>query len=121
MNLVYQAEMDGTASGLSSKAVREVPERFAHSKAAIEAWEAAFDKMRQDMRGCIVSEVKSKEREPKEVKEDAKSKGKVKGNGKKPIPVTEEPVEEVPEQTIEHAKNVWDVLAELHPEHPEYA
>lgn len=113
MSLIYQAEMDGTASGLSSKAAREVPPQFAHSKAASEAWEAAFDKMRQDMRGCIVSEVKAKDREQKESKQD---KGGGKPKGKKPIPEVDEASEEETEKTPENPKNVWAILEELHPE-----
>jgi hypothetical protein len=52
---IYDAGISGTLAAMSSHARREdVPIQFARREATKEAWQEAFDRMRQDLRGVPV-------------------------------------------------------------------
>ena len=101
---IFQAEMDGTVAAMSSNAKREVPEPYAQRPALREAWESAFDKMRQELRGTPVEAPKGA-KEPTEPKKPRKPKAA--------IQESPEPVPPVPEKP----KTMADILAERHPEY----
>jgi hypothetical protein len=106
---IFQAEMDGTVAAMSSDAKREVPEQYAQRPALREAWENAFDKMRQELRGTPVeapkgakeAEEATKPKKPRKAKQTAQEAPKVVG-----------PVK---------PRKMDDIFLELHPEAKEYA
>jgi hypothetical protein len=106
---IFQAEMAGTVAAMSTDAKREIPAEFAQRTATREAWENAFDKMRQELRGTPVEAPKGMR-----LKAEA-SEGK---KTRKP----KEPAQEAPEvvEPVKHRK-MDDIFLELHPEAREYA
>jgi hypothetical protein len=104
---IFQAEMDGTLTAMSSNAKREVPDDYAQRQALREAWENAFDKMRQELRGTPVEA-------PKGAKEPTEPK-----KARKPKAAPQEAPEPVP-TVAEKPKTMADILAVSHHEAKEY-
>ena len=113
MTTMFQAEMDGTLSGMSSNAKREVPADYAQRPALREAWENAFDKMRQELRGTPVEAPKGAKVKPLVDPSDGKK-------TRKPKQVAQESPEPVP-TVAEKPKTMADILAVSHHEAKEYA
>lgn len=101
---IFQAEMDGTVAAMSSDAKREVPGQYAQRQALREAWEDAFDKMRQELRGTPVEA-------PKGAKEPTEGR-----KPRKPKAAPQEASEPVP-TVAEKPKTMADILAERHSEY----
>ena len=111
MTTIMQAEMAGTVAGMSSNISREdIPVEFAQRQALREAWEEAFDKMRQELRGTPVEAPrmeKDEDGEPKRRRKPSKA--------KKPAQEASKVVEPVKHRKMD------DIFLELHPEAMEYA
>lgn len=108
-----QAEMNGTVAGMSSNISREdIPAEFAQRPALREAWEEAFDKMRQELRGTPVEA-------PKGAKVKAVSSDEPK-KSRKPKQTVQEAPEPVP-TVAQKPKRMDDICLELHHEAKEYA
>lgn len=115
---VFEAEMSGTLAAMSSDAKREVPAEYAQRPALREAWENAFDKMRQELRGTPVEAPKTK-KEKAPVDEESEEPTKTKNARKRRVTAQEAP-EPVP-AVAEKQKRMDDICLELHPEAREYA
>jgi hypothetical protein len=101
---IMQAEMSGTVAGMSSNISREdIPVEFAQRQALREAWEEAFDKMRQELRGTPVEA-------PKGAKEPTEGR-----KPRKPKEPARKAVQPVP-TVAEKPKRMADILPELHHE-----
>jgi hypothetical protein len=100
---IFQAEMAGTVAAMSTDAKKEVPAEFAQRPAMREAWENAFDKMRQELRGTPV-EAPRGAKEPTEGRKPRKPKEPVQ-NAPEPVPTV-----------AEKPKTMADILSERHHE-----